>query len=451
MPSQKQHTLVYADFNQLKCNSSTVNVMAKSNATEFAAFVGIDWADKKHDICLQVAGSSQREFLVLEHRPEAIDAWANDLRSRFDNRPVAVCLEQRKGPLIYALSKYEHLTLFPVNPQMLAKLRQAFTPSRAKDDPSDAALAVEILLVYRDRLRPWAPDDPLTRQIRALVADRRRLVAQRVRVTNALTANLKGYFPQVLECVDTLDTQMACDLLTKWPALSDAQRAHSATLTAFFHQHGVRGRERVATRVRTLKTALPLTLDPGVVFPGMMLTHALVAQLRTLIASIECYEQTIARLFKRHPDAFIFDSLPGAGPAYAPRLLSVFGTDRQRYESAESIQKYSGVAPVLRRSGNSTWVHWRYSCPVFIRQTMVEWARMSIRYSFWAKAYYSRQRDQGKTHNAAVRSLAFKWLRILFRCWKDRRPYDEAKYLFALKQKNSPLLQYMSRPTDVAA
>jgi transposase len=194
-----------------------------------------------------------------------------------------------------------------------------------------------------------------------------------------------------------------------------------------------------------------LTQDTGVVFPGVMLTQALVAQLRSLIVSIDRYEQSIDRLFKSHPDAFIFDSLPGAGPTYAPRLLAAFGSDRERYESTESIQKYSGVAPVLRRSGNSSWVHWRYSCPVFIRQSMVEWARMSIQYSFRAKAYYSRQREQGKTHNTAVRSLAFKWLRILYRCWKDRRPYDEAKYLFALKQKNSPLLQYMSQPTESAA
>ncbi len=393
--------------------------MTESKKVEFAAFVGIDWADRKHDICLQPADSTQQEFLVLEHRLEAIEEWAISLRTRFGNRPLAVCLEQRKGPLIYALSKYEHLTLFPVNPQMLAKLRQAFTPSRAKDDPSDAALAVEILLMYRDRLRPWAPDDPLTRQIRELVADRRRLVAQRVRTTNRLTTNLKGYFPQALECVDTLDTLLACDLLTRWPSLAEAQRARAQTLTDFFQQHGVRGRELVDKRVHALKTALPLTRDLGVVLPGMMLTQALVEQLRSLIRSIERYEQLIARRFKQHPDAFIFDSLPGAGPAFAPRLLAAFGSDCERYESAEAIQKYSGVAPVTERSGKSYWVHWRYSCPAFIRQTMVEWAGMSIRYSFWAKAYYTSQREKGKTHNMAVRALAFKWLRIVYRCWKD--------------------------------
>ena len=425
--------------------------MAKPETVEFAAYVGIDWADRKHDICLQVADRTEREYLVLEHRPEAIEEWANALRSRFGNRQVAVCLEQRKGPLIYALTKYEHLTLFPVNPQMLAKLRQAFTPSRAKDDPTDAALAVEILVLHRDRLRPWAPEDPLTRRIREMGAARRKLVHECDRTSNRLTANLKGYFPQALECFDSLDTLMVCDLLTRWPSLDAAKRARAATLTAFFHKHGVRGRELVEGRVHTLKTALPLTLDEAVVLPGVMLTRALVDQLRSLIVSIDRYDQAIARLFKKHPDAFIFDSLPGAGAVFAPRLLAAFGSDRERYESAESIQKYSGVAPVTERSGKSSWVHWRWSCPRFIRQSMVEWAGMSIRYSFWAKAYYNQQREKGKTHNVAVRSLAFKWLRILFRCWKDRRAYDESKYLFALKQKNSPLLQYMSKPLDLAA
>jgi transposase len=425
--------------------------MAKTETVEFAAYVGIDWADRKHDICLQVADCTEREYLVLEHRPEAIEEWANALRSRFDNRPVAVCLEQRKGPLIYALSKYEHLTLFPVNPQMLAKLRQAFTPSRAKDDPTDAALAVEILLHHRDRLRPWAPEDPRTRQLREMVAARRRLVEQRVRTTNRLTANLKGYFPQALECFDSLDSVLACDLLTNWPSLAEAKRARVTTLTEFFHKHGVRGRELIEGRIRSLKAALPLTLDSGVVLPGMMLTRALVDQLRCLIVSIERYDQAIARLFKEHPDAFIFDSLPGAGPVFAPRLLAAFGSDRERYESAQSIQKYAGIAPVTERSGKSSWVHWRYSCPTFIRQSMVEWAGMSVRYSFWAEAYYRCQREKGKQHNVAIRALAFKWLRILFRCWKDRRPYDEAKYLFALKQKNSPLLQYMTQPLELAA
>ena len=121
--------------------------------SEFAAFVGIDWADTKHDICLQVANHEKREFAILPHRPEAIEEWAGALRQRFAGRPVAVSLELAKGPLVYALQKYEFLVLFPINPSMLAKYREAFTPSHAKADPTDAELALELLIRYRAKLK----------------------------------------------------------------------------------------------------------------------------------------------------------------------------------------------------------------------------------------------------------------------------------------------------------
>ena len=117
--------------------------MKPKSDVEFAAFVGIDWANAKHDMCLQPAGGEEREWVVVPHRPAAIDAWASTLRQRFNGCPVAVCLELAKGPLVYALQKYDFLVLFPVNPATLAKYREAFTPSRAKADPTDAELALE--------------------------------------------------------------------------------------------------------------------------------------------------------------------------------------------------------------------------------------------------------------------------------------------------------------------
>jgi transposase len=425
--------------------------MATKTVEQFAALVGIDWADRKHDICLQPGRDGKREFQVLEHCPEAIDDWANGLRIRFGNRPVAVCLEQRKGALIYALSKYEHLVLYPIDPQMLARLRKAFAPSGAKDDPTDAALAVDILLQHLDKLRPWVPEDPRTRQLQALVQGRRRLVEQRVRVTNRLMANLKGYFPQALDCFDSLDTVLACDFLTRWSSLGAAKRARASTLRDFFYQHGVRNAESIEGRIAMLAKALPLTTDAGVLIPALVATQTQVAELRALIGGIATYEESIKRSFVKHPDAFIFASLPGAGPTFAPRLLAAIGSDRERYDSVASLQKYLGIAPVTERSGKSQWVHWRYACPTFLRQSIVEWAGMSMRYSYWAAAYYKQQRAKGKKHHIAVRALAFKWLRILYRCWRDRKPYDEAKYLFALKTRQAPLLQYMTEPSPTAA
>src|SRR5262249_31661669 len=142
----------------------------------FAAFVGIDWADAKHDLCLQAADSTIREASVLDHTSEAIDTWVCTLRQRFGGHPVAVCLELNKRPLVSALRKYEFLVLFPVNPLALARYREAFTPSRAKDDPTDAELQLEILLKHRDKLKPLQPQCPQMRALEQLVESRRRLV-----------------------------------------------------------------------------------------------------------------------------------------------------------------------------------------------------------------------------------------------------------------------------------
>jgi hypothetical protein len=107
------------------------------------------------------------------------------------------------------------------------------------------------------------------------------------------------------------------------------------------------------------------------------------------------------------------------------------------------VQRYAGIAPVTERSGNSTWVHWRWKCPTFLRQTFVEWAALTIPRSFWAAAYYRQQRSKGQAHQAAVRALAFKWIRILHHCWRTGQKYDEATYLKALKQRGSSLLEHI--------
>jgi hypothetical protein len=120
--------------------------------------------------------------------------------------------------------------------------------------------------------------------------------------------------------------------------------------------------------------------------------------------------------------------------------LAAFGEQRERYARADEIQKYAGIAPVTERSGNKSWVHWRLQCPKFLRQTFVEWAALSIPHCYWAKAYYEQQRARGSSHQAALRALAFKWIRIVYRCWQDRTAYDEATYLNALKRRGSPLM-----------
>src|SRR5438093_806166 len=419
--------------------------MTQSAPHTFAAFVGIDWADAKHDVCLQAAGSAKRECCQLDHTPEAIDAWVITLRTRFNGQPVAVCLELNKGPLVFALCTYDFLILFPLNPLTLARYREAFTPSRAKDDPTDAELQLELLLTHRDKLRPLNPQSPTMRALTQLVEHRRRVVGDKVRITNRLTSTLKNYFPHVLHWFQEKDTAIFCDFLSRWPTLKTVQLARRSTLETFFRAHHVRYADVIAQRIQAIKSATPLTTDEGVIAPNALLVQALVAQLRVTLQAIADFDTAIAQCAQNHPDFSLFQALPGAGPVFASRLLVAFGEQRERYASAAELQKYAGIAPVTERSGKKSWVHWRLQCPKFLRQTFVEWAAESIRHSFWAQLYYQQQRDKGKAHQAAVRALAFKWIRILYRCWQERTPYDEAVYLQALHHRGSSLIQNLAK------
>jgi transposase len=419
--------------------------MTRLPMDEFAAFVGLDWADAKHDVCLQAAGSQKREFSVLEHQPDTIDAWVSTLRTRFKGQPIAICLELNKGPIVSALGKYDFLVLFPVNPLTLARYREAFTPSHAKDDPSDAELQLELLLTHRDKLKPLNPQSTAIRALEQLVEHRRRLVGDKVRLTNRLTSALKNYFPHVLQWFDDKDTTIFCDFLTQWPTLKAVQLARRSTLERFFRAHHVRYADVIDQRIQAIKSATPLTTDAGVIAPTALLVQALVSQLRVTLQAIDDFDEAIAQRAQSHPDFPLFNSLPGAGAVLAPRLLAAFGEHRDRYTSADELQKYAGIAPVTERSGNKSWVHWRLQCPTFLRQTFVEWAAESIRHSFWARAYYQQQRNKGTSHQAAVRALAFKWIRILFRCWQNRTPYDESVYLNALERRGSPLIHNLVR------
>ena len=197
-------------------------------------------------------------------------------------------------------------------------------------------------------------------------------------------------------------------------------------------------------RLTSIKSSRPLTEDDGVIIPNRLQVLALVDLLQVTLASIRRYDDEIANIATRHTDYELFASLPGAGPLLAPRLLVAFGEQRERFNSAQELQMYSGVAPVTERSGKKHWVHWRWQCPTFLRQTFVEWAAQTINKSFWAGAFYRQQRDKGCAHQAAVRALAFKWISILFRCWKTYTPYNESVYLKALKRRGSPLMNQIA-------
>lgn len=252
---------------------------------QFAAHVGLDWADKKHDVCVQFK-NGERVFHVIKHTAEALDVWLTELHQKVKGR-IAIAVELKKGPVVYALQKYPFITVFPVHALSLARYRQAFSPSGAKDDPQDAELALELMLRYPQKIKAIEPDN----------ADIR------------LEANA-------------------------------------------------------------------------------LMATALATQIKVVSEIIKTYDERIEALFDTLPDAGLFKSLPGMGPCMGPRMLAALGDNRGRFNSAEEIQNYAGIAPVTERSGQKSWVHWRWQCAKFVRQTFVEWAAKIVNSSYWARLYY---------------------------------------------------------------
>ena len=413
--------------------------------TEYAACLGIDWADKKHDLCLFDAASGKKTRQVLPHTPQAIAEYFTSLRARYPGQRIAVGLEQSRGPLLFALLQYDFLVLYPINPSTLARYREAFSPSRAKDDPTDAEYAAELLMQHHDRLKAWHPDDDETRTLRYLVEHRRRLVGDRTRLSNRMTSLLKCYFPQLLDWFPDIRTELVCDFLLRWPALERLRGVKRTTLLNFFHAHHSVRAATLEKRLTAIKESVPLTSDRAIINSSVLMITALAAQLKTTIAAIRHFDLEIEKLCAAHPDFPLFQSLPGAADVYASRLLAVMGTDRTRWATAQELSCLAGIAPVMERSGKSIWIRWRYFCPKFMRQSFHEYAGESVKHSFWARAYYEQQIAKGKSRQAAVRALAYKWIRIIWKCWQTNTPYNEVKYLEALRKKGSPLLSWAAK------
>jgi transposase len=368
------------------------------------------------------------------------------LRQQHPQARVALCLEQPAVHLIAFLEAYDWITLYPINPITLQKYREAFVTSRAKDDSTDADYLADLLLTHYSKLKPWAPEDSQTRSVQQLVFHRRSVVDERTTLTNRLQALLKQYFPQALVlCGQDLWRPLATCFLLKWPSLQAVRKAKPTSLTQFYYLNGSRSQKLLEQRLALVHKAVAVTEEKALIDSFVLRVALICRQLQLVHQTVATYDQQIAQTYAAHPDQPIFASFPGAGPVLGPRLLASMGSQRERYPAHTNLQCYTGVAPVTKRSGGSCYIHRRYLCPKFNRQGFHEYAKESVLWCRWAAAYYLQQRTKGCSHHTAVRALAFKWQRVIWKCWQDRTPYRDELYEAALRRSGSDLVNLFDR------
>jgi len=403
--------------------------------------IGLDRSDAKADLHLINTRTGQRRSETITTSPEALWEWLAELRQEHPQARVAICLEQPAVHLLPFLETYNWITLFAINPLTLLKFREAFVTSRAKDDAKDALYLAELLLAHADKLKAWAPEDAPTRAIQQMVFHRRSVVDERTGLTNRLQALLKQYFPQALVlCGEDLWRPLATRFLLKWSSLGAVKKAKPGTLTQFYHLNGSRSTKLLEQRLALVQKAVPVTEETALIQSFVMRVQLTCRQLQLVVQTIKEYDRQIAAAFAQHPDHPIFNSFPGAGPVLGPRLLASMGADRERFVSANNLQCYTGTAPVTKQSGGKRYIHRRYLCPKYHRQSFHEYAKESVLWCRWAAACYLDQRSRGKPHHTAVRALAYKWQRVIFKCWQTRKPYNDQLYEDALRKSNSHLV-----------
>lgn len=407
----------------------------------FDLVIGLDRSDRKADLTLIHTATSESVKQTIATSPESLHTWLAQLRQQHPASRIAICLEQPAANLILFLETYSWITLYAINPITLQKFRETFVTSRAKDDAMDSHYLAQLLLTHHDKLKPWLPDDSQTRQLQQLVSHRRAVVDQRTGLSNRLIALLKQYFPQALDlCGEDLWRPLATAFLLKWPTLQMLQKARPQAIRQFYYLHGSRSQKLIEERLQIVEKAVALTDEPAVLNSHTLRVELICRELQLVQKTLHQFDEQIATLFAQHPDRDIFQSFPGAGPTLAPRLCATLGSQRDRYPQARSLSSFSGIAPVTKQSGGKHHVHRRYRCPVFCKQTFHEYAKESILHSRWAAAYYWQQRDKGCGHHTAVRALAYKWQRVIWKCWQTRSLYNERIYEAALRRTGSALV-----------
>lgn len=392
-------------------------------------YVGIDWATDHHNIFIADESGAKIDSFCIPHNPKGMSLLRDKLRNLLTPKEqILIAIETPRNLLVEFLLN-EGYTIYPINPKSVDRYRDRYRPSGARDDSFDAMVLANIIRTDRDQFRAILPNSALARELKILTQDEQHLIRLKTRLVNQIQACLKDYWPTALELFSEIDQAVTLDFLLKYPR---PEIIPLAELKKFLQKHHYPLSEEKAKEIHKKLSRPQIFVEDFTIRAKSRLLITLVGQLEALITQLDEYQREIVKLFNEHPDCSVFKSLPGSGPKNGPRLLAEMGDNRQRYSKAKNAQCEAGTSPITDASGKSKIVRMRYSCRKPFRNVLYQFAFSSLRESAWAKKFYDTQRDKGNTHTEALRALGNKWLKIIFRLWKDGTTYNEDRHLASI-------------------
>ena len=388
-------------------------------------YVGIDWADDHHDVYVTDDSAKQLDRFAIAHSYQGIEELKRRL-AKFEAVPekILVAIECHRGLLIYSLLDAGY-QVYPVNPKSMSRYRDRYRMSTSKSDPQDAMVLANILRTDLHLHKPLLRESLDDAGLKQLTRAHKSLVQLRVKVVNQMTAELKSYYPVILQIFSKLDQEITLAFLGQYPTPGKAQSATFDELESFFrNQHYTRPRKLLFIFESLQKPAL--RAPQGLEDAHQVVILSFIPILRSMLTQADTMEDKIALAFKQNPACKIFSSLP-AGKITTARLSGEIGSDKSRYPTPGYLQTDAGTAPVTIRSGKSVVVTFRWQCNKHLRDAFQSLARESVTKCPWARDYFVKQMKLGHKASRAYRALANRWVVILWKMLQEGQPFSQAR------------------------
>ena len=389
-----------------------------------AVFAGLDWASQAHAVCVIDQRGAVREQWEVAHDAAGLSALVQRLRRHGVGR---IALERPSGLLVDVLVE-AGLEVVPIHPNAVKASRPRYRSHGGKSDASDAYLLADLLRTDGHRFSPLAPQSDTIRALRALVRGRDDLVATRVRLANQLRQLLQSYWAGAAEVFADVDSPIALAFIQRYPTPEAASRLGPKRRAALCAQHAYCGRRSADDLLARLRQAASVGLGELEADAKGELACCLARTLERLVEQIRLLSSRIEHHVADSDDGRILISFPRAGRICAAQILAELGSVRERFDSDEHLAAEAGVAPVTYESGKHKAVAFRWACNHRLRAAITCMADNSRHANAWAAAVYAKARGRGCNHPHAVRILARAWLRVIWRAWIDRLPYDPQRH-----------------------
>ena len=397
-------------------------------------FAGLDWAVHTHAVCLIDAAGKALERFEVAHDREGLAELMRRL-GRFGAR-LRIAIERPSGLIVDALVEAGH-QVFAIHPNAVKASRPRYRCHGARSDASDAYLLADLLRTDGHRWAALSPQSDSIRALRALVRSRDDLVATRVALGNQLLSTLQAFWPGAACIFADITSPIGLAFLRRYPSPASAARLTEAQLGRFCRSQHYSGRRSASELLVRLRAAAQGLAAPQTLDAMAQVVRSLVTVLDPLVEQIADLTRRIERLVESLPDGQIIMSFPRAGHVCAAQLLAELGDVRERFPSADRLAAEAGAVPVTYQSGKARSVVFRWACNHRLRRALTCLADNSRHANAWARDIYTAARARGCDHTHAVRILARAWLRVIWRAWTDRKPYDPALHVGAQKLASS--------------